>query len=256
MKIYTYGIIDSHDRIIDRAISGLEDACIYTIYYLDIGIVVSELKQQTRYINKDNILEHERVVESLMEYFTVLPMRFLTVFDRKEDIVNMLKDYYIDFKNNLNRLRNKVEFGVKVIWPGDKIREKIVRDFAKQCELFISNNSEGAKFIREKFKEYKIGKEFEKEANKKIEVIDQFFCEFAIEKKIKKQMNNNLLLHVYYLITKEKQGAFKERFEFFKGAADGFTYLFSGPWPPYNFIILNKKLINSGLNQKDFLWTG
>ncbi len=241
MKIYTYGIIDSHDRIIDGAILGLEGACIYTIYYLDIGIVVSELKQQTQYINEDNILEHERVVDSLMEYFTVLPMRFLSVFDRKEDVIHMLKDYYLDFKENLNRLRNKVEFGVKVIWPGDKVREKIASAYTKQCELPISNNSAGAKFVREKFKEYKIDKKFEEEANKQIEVIDKFFCEFAIEKKLKKQMSNNLLLNAYYLISKEKQSAFKEGFERFKGAADGFNYLFSGPWPPYNFIILNKK---------------
>jgi len=240
MKIYTYGIIDAHDRIRDEAILGLEGARIYTIYYLDIGIVVSELEQQTRYI-EDNILEHERVVEKLMEYFTVLPMRFLTVFDRKEDIIQMLKDYYRDFKKNLKRLRNKVEFGVKVIWPGDKVREEIASAYTKQYELPIANNSAGAKFIQEKFKEYKIDKKYEEEANRQIEVIDKFFCEFASEKKLEKHLNKSLLLNAYYLIDKEKQSTFKEGFERLKGAASGFNYLFSGPWPPYNFIILNKK---------------
>jgi hypothetical protein len=241
MKIYTYCIIDAHDRIRDEAMLGLEGARIYTLSYLDIGIVVSEFEQQTRYTNEDNILEHERVVENLMEYFTVLPMRFFTVFDRKEDVFHMLKDYYPDFKKNLKRLRNKVEFGVKVIWPGDKVREKIASAYTGQCELPIANNSQGAKFIREKFKEYKIDKKYEEEANKQIEVIDKFFCEFASEKKLEKHLNKNLLLNAYYLIDKEKQSTFKEGFQRLKGAASGFNYLFSGPWPPYNFIILNKK---------------
>lgn len=240
MKLYAYGIIDSNDQI-SEPIYGLRGAAVYNISYRDIGVVASELNGPIEE-TCSNVLEHEGVVERIMESFTVLPVKFHTIFDAKENVLSTMGDYYTDFKDNLNRLHNKVEFGIKVIWPANKIKDRIIASYKKNMhKINILANSPGKRFIREKFENYKIDKEFAEEANKLITVMDIFFSKFAIEKKIEKLKTENLLLDGVYLVEKDKQSNFKEAFEHIKSAQPALRYLFSGPWPAYNFVTLTRK---------------
>ena len=104
-KIYAYGVIDS-ERSLDNTMDGLEGARVYNIPYCDIGVAASDIEWQGSGTRR-HILEHEGVVEKLMETYTVLPISFRTVFDRKDDLLSMVEDHYGDFKRNLNKLRNK-----------------------------------------------------------------------------------------------------------------------------------------------------
>ena len=71
--------------------------------------------------------------------------------------------------------------------------------------------------------------------------MDIFFGRFAAEKKLVKLKTENLLLDAVYLVEKDKQNDFREAFEHIKSGPPGLKYLFSGPWPAYNFVILPKK---------------
>lgn len=240
-KIYTYGIVDSNNAIADP-IKGLGGAEVYNIPYLDIGILASNVHEKVKNANPKHVLEHEEVVEKLMENFTILPMRFCTIFDKRENVLSMMKEYYADFKENLDNLRNKVEFGIKVIWPGDMVKKRISDMCNKNSHIVSAVNSPGKTFINEKYRTYKIDKEFEKEADRCIAAIDNFFRSAVIEKKYEKLESNNLLLSASYLVEKGNQDDFKQAFErLTKSVNADFKYLFSGPWPPYNFINLKKK---------------
>ena len=252
MKIYAYGIIDSHNSL-KETIAGLEGKGIYNVSYRDIGITVSELNEETKEIIDTCILEHERIVERLMEGFTVLPMRFLTVFNTKEELLAMIEFYYDDFKNNLVGLRDKVEFGIKVIWPADTIKQRIIDTYQKTkpshqsfwCEgkynVSISTESPAKTFVKEKFQEHIIEKEFQGEANRCIIVVDDHFNKIAAEKKLKKLQTENLLLSASYLVDKQRQNEFRQAFQQLKNTPGDLKFLFSGPWPCYNFINLTKK---------------
>ena len=240
MKLYLYGIVDFSDQI-SESIYGLEGAGVYNIPYCDIGVVVSEISQPIR-DTEGAVLEHEAVVEKLMANLTVLPVRFGTIIDGRDSLLSMIQSYYKDFKDNLARLHNKLEFGIKVIWPADKIKGNIVKALKKGKQKDLEpNSSQSKKFITEKFEEYKINKEFEAKADKFIKVMDIFFSKFAAEKKLGKLKTENLLLDAVYLVEKSQEGNFREAFEHIKGGHQGLKYLFSGPWPAYNFVILPKK---------------
>jgi len=240
MKLYTYGIIDSSKQI-NEPIYGLEGTCVYNIFYCDIGAVISECTEPVQNNTKGNVLAHEEVVERLMEHFTVLPVRFHTVFDGRDNLLSMMQSYYKDFRDNLDRVRNKVEFGIKVIWPSDKIKEHITNAYKKNDKkVSVPGNSSNKRFMREKFEKYKLDEEFEKKANKFINVMDMFFSKFAAEKKLKKLKTEDLLFDAVYLVKKDDQDNFREAFEHIKGPHANFKFLFSGPWPPYNFVILPK----------------
>ncbi|MCG2712395.1 MAG: GvpL/GvpF family gas vesicle protein [Candidatus Omnitrophica bacterium] len=240
MKIYAYAIIDSNSEI-SNSINGLGGAGIYNIPYRDIGIIVSGLSEQIQGITPEHVLKHEEVVERLMENFTVLPMRFLTQFNREEDILLMMKKHYRDFKDNLDRLRNKLEFGVKVIWPGETIKKRIIAAFEKNsAAVSLPERSAIQSFVKEKFEKHKIDKEFQEEADTCIAIIDNFFNKFVMEKKLEKLKSKNLLLSAAYLVEKERQNEFKEAFERARVTLIDLKFLLSGPWAPYNFIVLTK----------------
>jgi len=242
MRLYTYGIIDSGRRI-DESILGLEGARVYNVPYCDIGAIVSELATgSVQDITKQSVLAHEEVVEKLMEHFTVLPVRFRTVHDSTEALLAMMQSHYREFRDNLDRLRNKVEFGIKVIWPSDKIKECIVNACRKSCKkAFVPTDSPNSRFMRDKFEQYRLNEELEKKADKFVGIMDMFFSKFAAEKKLKQLRTADLLLDAVYLVEKSKQGDFKEAFEHIKSARPDFRFLFSGPWPPYNFVALTKE---------------
>ena len=235
MGIYIYGIIDSNDRM-DAPIRGLNGILVSNIPFKDISIVVSNFNDDIKNITKTQVLEHEDVLERLMTKFTVLPVRFRTLYNKEEDVLAMLKHFYADFKENLDKLRNKAEFDIKVIWPGDKIREETVRDHDKDHGTLAGSDSQGKLFIEQAYKKYKIDTEIEEKADICIAILDHFFSRFVSEKKLEKLKSKNLLLNASYLVEKGKQRNFKEAFDTLKMAPGDFQYLFSGPWPPYNFV--------------------
>jgi len=241
MKLYLYGIIDSSNQI-EESIYGLEGAGVYNIPFCDIGAVVSEINQPIQEVTEGTVLEHEAVVEKLATDFTILPVRFQTIIDGRDNLLSMMQSYYKDFKDNLERLHNKLEFGIKVIWPADKIKENIIKTLKKGKQKNPeSNNSQSKKFMTEKFEKYKIDKEFQTKADKFIKVMEIFFSKFAAEKKLRKLKTENLLLDAVYLVEKSQESNFREAFEHIKSGQPSLKYLFSGPWPAYNFVILSKQ---------------
>lgn len=241
MKIYIYSIIDS-DKKIDDSINGLKGSNVYNIPFRDIGAAVSDLDEQIQDVTRDNVFKHEEIVEKMMKNFTVLPLRFLTVFNTKKDVISMMEYYYDDFRQNLDRLKNKVEFGIKVIWPGNTIKKRIRDAFNKTApSILTSADSAAQSFLKEKFENHKIEKEFEEEATKCIAIVDEYFNQIIARKKLQKLQSENLLLNAAYLVEKEKQEEFKQAFEQLRRTSGELKFLFSGPWAPYNFIALTRE---------------
>ncbi|MEI7750828.1 MAG: GvpL/GvpF family gas vesicle protein [Candidatus Omnitrophota bacterium] len=238
LKLYAYGIIDSPQSI-DEPLEGLYGAPVYNIPYGDIGVVVSDLDPQAQVKTEESILKHEEVVEKLMVRFTVLPMSLSTVFNGKEELLVKVKKFHEDFVKNLERVRSKSEFGVKILWAGNTIKERIINAHKKENPSPDPALS-GTKFMREKFAKYKIDKEFEEEADRCIAILDGFLNRIASEKKIEKLKTDNLLLSAAYLVDHEKRDDFETAFEVLRNSQGGdLKYLLSGPWPPYNFITLS-----------------
>jgi len=264
MKIYIYGIIDSNNGI-GESVCGLKGAGVYNIPYRDIGVVASDLNGQIGDITQDSAVEHERVVEKLMINCAVLPVKFRTVFASRENVLSMMKDYYSDFRANLDRLRDKVEFGIKIIWPGEAIKARLDIDYNKNnASVNPAGSVKGQaidwpdldgrladspakRFLMNAFKNYKIDKEFKEKADGCIAVVDHLFSRVAVDKKLEKLRTDNLLLNAAYLVDRNKQHDFREAFEHTRSVHCGLKYLFSGPWPPYNFVDLRGSLIRSGM---------
>jgi len=87
-----------------------------TIAYRDLSAVISSVPMDRYEVGQKIMLAHERVIEKVMMDHTVLPVRFCTVSPNAEEIRNLLRSRYGEFKKLLRELDNKVELGIKALW--------------------------------------------------------------------------------------------------------------------------------------------
>ena len=95
-----------------------------------MAAVVSDVPIVPLDSTRENVLAHERVNETVMRDHTVIPMSFGTIFKTREDILELLRSAYEAFADVLNKMQDKLEFGLKVLWD----RDEIVRDIEQEDE--------------------------------------------------------------------------------------------------------------------------
>src|SRR3954469_6575952 len=117
---YVYCIIQASEPLRFGPLGiGADPAEVHTINYKDIAAVVSDTPIEVHDPTRENVLAHERVNETVMRKHTVIPMSFGTVFKTREDILELLRSAYDAFADVLNKMQDKLEFGLKVLWDRD-----------------------------------------------------------------------------------------------------------------------------------------
>ncbi|MBI5416419.1 GvpL/GvpF family gas vesicle protein, partial [Candidatus Poribacteria bacterium] len=125
-KEFSYNILDNSINKTGLGFKGLYDSYLYCLSYRDIAIAVSEIWDHRLKINKECILEYEKTIEDLMKDYSLLPFRFGTAFEEENEIVRLLKEQHDKFNLNLLRVKNKLEFGLKVMWDYENAGQKII----------------------------------------------------------------------------------------------------------------------------------
>ncbi len=121
---YVYGILSADTRLPAR-LTGTGGGIVSMIRYRDLAGVVSELPPAGALGSREDLASHERVVASLAEQATILPLRFGAVVTTPEAVVReMLEPYYDWFTKVLADLRGRAEFSVS----GAYVQETVLRE--------------------------------------------------------------------------------------------------------------------------------
>ena len=89
--IYIYSIIAAKQRQEFGPIGiGARGDVVYTLHYQDLAAIVSRSPIVKYAVTRDNSLAHAKVVEKAMEAYTVLPVRFCTIAENEEMIIEMV----------------------------------------------------------------------------------------------------------------------------------------------------------------------
>ena len=220
----TYCVVDS-DRLVPEGIVGLHGGAVTNLPYQEIGVAVSALPRPVGDIVAGAVA-HEAVVERLMKAHTVLPMRFPTVFSGRQAILTMMAAHYDSFQNNLLRLRGRVEFGVRVLWPETTI-EAQKRD---------ARAMSGTRYMQERYRLHRCRRTLQERAVQFNRALDASLSERASAKKVRNLVTDALVFDGVYLVDKAEEDSFRRAFADVRKDDPGLKYLLSGPWPPYNFV--------------------
>jgi hypothetical protein len=241
---YVYCVIDSSDAQKFGPIGiGVNPSDVYTVHYRNLAAVVSDAPLEVLDSTRENVLAHERVNETVMREHTVIPMSFGTIFKTREDIVELLRSAAEAFGDVLNKMQNKLEFGLKVLWDRDlAIREVEGEDEdISRLKKEISGQKGPTYFARMQYGRL-VDSALESRSERYMAEILNELRDVSVASRINKPIGDKMIMNAAFLISRDRESAFDARVKAIASRFDKLTFKYTGPWPPYNFVNIRLKL--------------
>jgi len=218
---------------------------VYTVHYKEFGAVVSNCPLIVFDPTRENALAHEHVNELVMKDFTVLPMSFGTVFRTENDIKEFLKGTYEALSDVLQKMEGKIEFGLKVNWDKDQVIREIEtenEEIRRLKEEISSNTSTSTYFSRMQLGRV-VESALQAKADAYVSEIYEALRDAAIASRSNKPIGDKMIMNAAFLVEREKTKSFDDQIsEIAKKYENKLSFLYTGPWPPYNFVNIRLKL--------------
>ena len=241
---YVYCIIQSESPLTFGPLGiGHDPAEVHTVHFKDLAAVVSATPMVVHDPTRENVLAHQRVNETVMLQHTVLPMSFGTVFKTTNDIVELLRSAYDAFTDVLQKMRDKVEFGLKVLWD----RDQIIREIEEQDEDIrrlkdeISTQKGSTYFARMQYGRM-IEAALQARSEQYVDDIFRTLRDVAVASRSNKPIGDRMIMNAAFLVSRDQETAFDAKVKEIGAKLDHLTFKYTGPWPPYNFVNIRLKL--------------
>jgi len=224
---------------IAKNIRGITGSNLYALNFEDISVAISDFPASKFVVSKELAIDFARVIEELSQHLTVLPIRFGTAVKSDEIVNQLLSGNYHAFLNNLLKVEDKHEFGLKVIWDYDKCSEKIKKIVESEpytIDTFFTKSTVSTNYLLEKVKKHRLEDALLKHVEQLIEEISWHLTQINPESKFKKMLSQSIILDGVFLVEKAKKEAFIVAIEALNLLHDDLHFLLTGPWPPYSFV--------------------
>ena len=222
---------------------GEEPAPVYTVRCDDLSAVVSDSPLGVLDPTRDNVLAHQRVNETVMREHTVLPMSFGTVFKTRDDVTAFLKSAYRAFSDVLDKMENKLEFGLKVLWDRDAVIKEIESEDEDihRLKSEIAAQKGSTYFARMQYGRL-IDAALQARSERYVAEIFDRLRDVSVAARSNKPIGDRMILNAAFLVSRDAEEAFDARVKELGGKHSMLTFRYTGPWPPYNFVNIRLKL--------------
>jgi len=238
---YIYCFIREKEKMTfgNSTISNL-NAPVYTITCKNISAVVSDAPIIDYDPTRKNILSHQAIVNKVMDKYTIIPVAFGTIANRRKNVEAIINAYYEEFDELLDYFKDKMEVGLRITWDKDYFNIDIENDEIKILKEIVSGKEE-KRVLDEKVE---LGKLVEAEIIvKRKEYEDNIYeklRDLSVNSKLKDKIPIKTVFNAYFLIEKSMEAAFDKEVgalsEVFKNKL---IFNYTGPWPPFNFVDIN-----------------
>jgi hypothetical protein len=218
---------------------------VYTVGFDNLAAVVSDTPIVIYDPTRENVLAHEFVNETVMREHTVIPMSFGTVFRSEDDVSELLRSTHQAFSDVLDKMRDKIEFGLKILWEREKVIATIERDNdeIRRLKDEISRHTASSTY----FARMQLGRLIEgaldEMSTRYVADIHDSLKPVAVASRSNKPIGDLMILNAAFLVDRAQEAAFDERVkEVSRKYEDLLRFKYSGPWPPYNFVNIKLKL--------------
>ena len=220
---------------------------VYSVNYKDMAAVVSDVPITPLDSTRENVLAHERVNETVMRDHTVIPMSFGTIFKTREDILELLKSAYEAFADVLNKMQDKLEFGLKVLWDRDEIVRVIEQEDEDihRLKKEISSQKGSTYFARMQYGRM-IDNALQQRSERYVAEFLQRLRDVSVASRVNRAIGDKMIMNAAFLVQRDEEQAFDRRIKEIASQYDKLTFKYTGPWPPYNFVNIRLKLERAG----------
>ena len=243
---YVYGVIEAKEAVNfgKIGIGGMGET-VYTVHHGDVAAVVSKTPVFIFDPTRENALAHEHVIETVMKSNTIIPMSFGTVFRTDDDIREVLKSIHSSLKDVLKQMAGKVEFGLKVTWDRDRVVEELKRE---NEEIHRFQHELTRKHLQSTyFARMQLGRMIDKALSERAaDVVREIYDTLrgvCVASRDNKPIGDKMIMNAAFLVEREKTKTFDDQIsEIAKKYENKLSFLYTGPWPPYNFVNIRLKL--------------
>ncbi|OGN80634.1 MAG: hypothetical protein A3H36_05920 [Chloroflexi bacterium RIFCSPLOWO2_02_FULL_71_16] len=248
--VYVYSIVESAEpRTFGRVGIGGRGDEVFTVHHRDLAAVVSKTPLVVYDPTRENALAHEHVNEVLIEAgFTPVPMSFGTLFKTEGDTSEFLKDTYDALRDVLDKMKGKLEYGLKVNWERDAVLKEIEEENEEISRLKAELTTDQARSTY--FARMQLGRLVEQALVERSDsYVREIYAELqdaAIASRSNKVIGDKMIMNAAFLVAREKAEAFDRQVQEIGKRYEGkLTFKYTGPWPPYNFVTIRLSLERS-----------
>jgi hypothetical protein len=204
--VYLYAITDNREARLPDGLYALGVDGIAGIY----GPAPDEEPRAT----ESSLWAHEEVVEALMEDGAVLPARFGTILESVDRLGEELAARKEEFARALDRIRGRVELGVRAAWP-----ERAAATTPAQS---------GRDYLERKVDERRA-------ADAAVAAVHEPLARLAVASTVRIEPSPCATVIGAYLVDRGDVSRFRGEAEHLARTLEGVSLACTGPWPPYSF---------------------
>ena len=242
---YLYAIVDGPFDPHPLGFAGIDGAEVYTLPDGPIAAVVSDLPDRKVRPERRRLAAHHEVMRRLMAERTVLPMAFGLIADGPESVHRILRLNHDAFEEQLGRLRNRVEMGLRVTWDVPNIFEYILgrhRDLAEYRDRIFRGGREPSQDEK-----IELGRSFDRllteDREAAVERVRRALdprCDAIVVNRIRDERD---VMNLACLVDRDAIKDFETGVvDAARGFNNDYAFDFNGPWPPHNFVDVELKL--------------
>lgn len=249
--IYVYSIIEcAEPRTFGNIGIGGRGDDVYTVHYKDLAAVVSRTPLVVYDPTRENALAHEHVNEvSIEEGFTPIPMSFGTLFKTEKDIVEFLEDTYDALRDVLVKMKDKLEFSLRVNWAREEVLAEIERDdeSIRRLKEEISKSQQSTYFARMQLGRM-VDQALADKSDGYVRDIYEYLREAAIASRSNKPIGDKMIMNAAFLVQRDRATIFDQKVQEIAQRYEGkLSFRYTGPWPPWNFVTIRLQLERSAV---------
>jgi hypothetical protein len=247
-RCYLYCVADSNN-IIEIKGKGINGSEIKVYNMGSYSALYSYIDTDTPERSLNNLRIHNSISLLMMDKYTVLPLMFGTVTKNLDNMGQMLHKYNQRgvFDSLFNCLEGKVEVGIKVFSgikhefsSGETFRPAVNRLNA------IKDSHEPVQYLLKMVNSSYETRDRAESLEKLSAVFFTGLLPLICDKHIVFGEKGELLINASFLINKENLQDFKNLFFNIKKQFTQYSFIFSGPWPPYSFVEKRREIEKGG----------
>ncbi|PTL36259.1 gas vesicle synthesis GvpLGvpF [Candidatus Methylomirabilis limnetica] len=222
-------------------IGGRDDE-LTAIAYRDIAAIVSDSPVMRYPVSRENSLVHERAIEAVFKCHTVLPARFCTIAENEARVRAILEREYVEFRGLLERMRGKVEVGVKAIFNETLIYQEILERYGeirRRKEAIAKLPPQQAHWqLVEVGRMVEAALKVEKDRVREeiVEALKGACHDFRLTNRL---LGERMIMNAAFLIDRDQEAAFDRRMdELAERYREMVRFKYVGGFPPFNFVNL------------------
>lgn len=241
---YLYGII-SCAEVRTFATKGIHELGprVYCLPYRELAVVVSDSPPESYDRTRRNLMAHTRVLETLMQQYSVLPICFGIVAPDEPTIhEQLLVQRYDDLYAQIETMRDRIELGLKAFW----ITDDLFRQITDSTPAIVALRDSLAERLPESnyYERIRLGEMIETAITQRRDresalILDEL-RPLADATLVHQPLTDRMVVNAAFLLQREREAAFDQIVrELDARMGDQLMFKYVGPVPPYNFVNIN-----------------